>query len=526
MKILLIQPPIEDYYTTRIRSYPLGLLFIASKVSDICDVEIVDLRQSKKPIKTIPPFKELDDIYNTHYSPFSLFHTYHRFGMTNEDIRRMISTKKPDLIGISSLFTTYFEEAVDIAKIAKEVDKSIVTVMGGNHPTLFPEEVLRYDCVDFIIRGEGELPFRMLVENIKKGKSLNDIPGLCYKSNGSMEIKKIYSDTDRNLRLKREMIQKDFYRYGKGFIAPTLTSKGCPHSCYFCGKPAVKFKRFNTEDIKNDLEKLMNLGFDTIDFEDDYLDLTSPHTKDIFKWLSDKNLRLTAMNGVIPKIDKDTIKIVRDAGFQRINLSLVDMSEHIQKETNRDQFSGFNEILDDFITTGIPIEVHFILGLPAQTENDIINTMIYLAEKKVLLGSSVYYLSPGSPAFKNFLNEHGRFNLKYARSSALLPSNNFFTPVKLATYLKLSRFINYVKSILDSTSSDLSITDILKVIENKNPLDYEILKSLIIEKRLISFEKHSRKFKADPFDRDAVLGLLNKLKFIKGYKSNNGCHFR
>jgi len=525
MKVLLIQPPIEDYYTTKIRSYPLGLLFIASKVSDICDVEIVDLRQSKKPPKSISPFDELNDIYNPHYSPFSLFHTYQRYGKSNEEIRDIISLKNPDIIGISSLFTTYFEEAVEIAKIAKEIDKSMITVMGGNHPTLFPEDVLRYDCVDFAIRGEGELPFKLLVENIKKGKSLFEVPGLCYKDNGSIEIKKIYTDADCNLNLKREMIQKDSYRYGKGFIAPALTSKGCPHRCYFCGKPAVKFRRFETEDIKKDLKKLMDLGFDTVDFEDDYLDLTSPQIKDILKWLSGKNMRLTAMNGVVPKIDSETIKLVRDAGFQRINLSLVDISEDIQKETNRDQFSGFNEILDDFIKTGIPIEVHFILGLPSQTENDILNTMIYLAEKKVLLGPSVYYLSPGSPAFKNFLNENGNFNLKYARSSVLLPSNNNFTPVKLATYMKLSRFINYVKSVIDSTLSDLSLTDLLKEIENKNPLDYEILKSLIIEKRVISFQKQFRKFQEDPFDRDAVSGLLNKLKFIKGHKSNNVCHF-
>ena len=36
-------------------------------------------------------------------------------------------------------------------------------VMGGYHPTLMPDEMLASDCVDAVVRGEGELTFRELI---------------------------------------------------------------------------------------------------------------------------------------------------------------------------------------------------------------------------------------------------------------------------------------------------------------------------------------------------------------------------
>lgn len=118
MRVLLIQPPIEDYYTTSIRNYPFGLLFIASSIKDLCDVEIIDLRTGKREQKT--PFKGLEQIYTKRYSPFGLFSRYHRFGYGAEKIREIIIARKPDLVGISNLFSTYYEEALEVAKIVKK----------------------------------------------------------------------------------------------------------------------------------------------------------------------------------------------------------------------------------------------------------------------------------------------------------------------------------------------------------------------------------------------------------------------
>lgn len=523
MKVLLIQPPIEDYYTTSIRNYPLGLLFVASKLVDICDVEIVDLRQGyKKSIKS--PFLHLDVIYNGRVSPFSLFARYYRFGLTEKEIKIAIENKKPDLIGISSLFSTYSEEALQVAKIAKEIDHNIITVLGGNHPTLFPEDVLSQTFVDYVIRGEGEIPFKMLVERLKNRKKIDEIPGLCYKENDRIVINDIFLNKEINFNLKRELVSRENYKYGKGYVAPVLTSRGCPHNCYFCGKPIVSFRFYEEKDIKADIEKLIKLGFDTIDFEDDYFDITQAPIKNILNWLIGKNLRLTAMNGMVPKIDLESKMLLKKSGFQRINLSIVDVNKELQEGINRGQFKDFEKILNEFIETGIPIEVHFIIGLPEQREENLVETIIYLAEKKVLLGPSVYYMSPGSHAFIDHKKNGSNINLKYARSSALYPLNKDFTSVKLSTFLKLTRFINYIKSVIDNSGKNINIKELIEKQKRENGLEGIILETLIKDKKFISYDNRQKIFLNDVFDRDAVYNLFNKLRFVRGYKTGNICY--
>ena len=75
VKVLLVQPPIEDYYDTSIRTYPLGLAYIAGSISGSCDVAVADLRTGSKRVVTRPSaFEELSALYpDVGYTPFSLF---------------------------------------------------------------------------------------------------------------------------------------------------------------------------------------------------------------------------------------------------------------------------------------------------------------------------------------------------------------------------------------------------------------------------------------------------------------------
>jgi radical SAM superfamily enzyme YgiQ (UPF0313 family) len=523
MKVLLIQPPIEDYYTTPIRNYPLGLLFIASKLYDICDVEIIDLRQCKKPIPIKPAFPELEVYYTQNYSPFATFHRYYRFGKRREEIKKIIIEKKPDIVGISCLFSTYFNEALEVAYIVKSIKSDTKIIVGGNHPTLFPEEVLKHFCIDFVIRGDGEEPFRLLVENLMKKKPVSNIPGVCYKQDGDIVISEIFSNTTNELNLKRELIPKENYPYGKGFVAPVLTSKGCCYSCYFCGKPKTKFNLYNINNVKKDIEKLIQAGFDTIDFEDDYLDLTSKNITELLSWLKTKKINITAMNGIVPKIHTITQRLLKESGFQRINISLVDANESIQKDINRAQFKDFNIILDKFIETNIPIETHFIIGLPQQNLEHIIKTIIYLSEKKVLLGPSIFYLSPGSRAFYDYLTNYKNFDFKYARSSAIFPVNNTYGRKEIITLIKLTRFINFVKKHIDFIGKDTNIFELTDSL--KDSVDKTIMTTLLKEGTLISYNKAKKKYEKDNFSEKVVKDFLKSLKFVMGYKTKHICEY-
>jgi len=118
VKVLLVQPPIEDFYDTSIRTYPLALLYLATKIQTVADVAILDFRTKRKPkVLRQHPFPELDRYYREGVStPLSFFARYYRFGCDYNEMEHEIAARVPDVVAVSSLFTTYSLEALEVAR--------------------------------------------------------------------------------------------------------------------------------------------------------------------------------------------------------------------------------------------------------------------------------------------------------------------------------------------------------------------------------------------------------------------------
>jgi len=72
-----------------------------------------------------------------------------------DDICFLLKSKNPSIIGISIL-TPQLEFAIKIARFIKEVNKNIIIVVGGWHPTFMPEVTINIPFFNFVVRGEGE----------------------------------------------------------------------------------------------------------------------------------------------------------------------------------------------------------------------------------------------------------------------------------------------------------------------------------------------------------------------------------
>lgn len=186
MKILLIQPPIRDFYQTSIRTQPIGLAYLSSSLKIYGhEVEILDCQTDRKRSIPIPPeLYYLKDFYPFNdRSPFKLYTGYYHFGMSWEEIKQKIEDSKAEVFGISSSFTPYHGEALNIAQMIKEWDRRKMVVMGGSHVSCDPEGVLKNSFVDYAIMGEGEIRFPLLLEQVEKGggKGLEKIDGIVYR---------------------------------------------------------------------------------------------------------------------------------------------------------------------------------------------------------------------------------------------------------------------------------------------------------------------------------------------------------
>ena len=116
-------------------------------------------------------------------------------GQSDEDIARVISDFSPDIIAISVLYSTLLESAINIARIAKQVNKKMTVVIGGNcisnavvdykyaindKDSNLPDHITHFENenFDFAITGEAEFAFQQFVNAIINKTDTSKIPGL------------------------------------------------------------------------------------------------------------------------------------------------------------------------------------------------------------------------------------------------------------------------------------------------------------------------------------------------------------
>ena len=78
-------------------------------------------------------------------------------GLSFEEIKQEVETRKPDIVGLAGPFTSQIENTIKTSNIIKEVNPDIITVVGGPHVTLIPKEFLEENPnVDVICYWRGE----------------------------------------------------------------------------------------------------------------------------------------------------------------------------------------------------------------------------------------------------------------------------------------------------------------------------------------------------------------------------------
>ncbi|NTW84374.1 MAG: radical SAM protein [Chlorobiaceae bacterium] len=177
----------------------IGILYLAAAVKDIAESLVIP-----------------DNYYNDR-----LFDSF----------RSLLKKRKCDLVAISCM-TGGFNNAVRLAEIAKSHGSSVV--LGGFHPTALPDEVLKLDCVDLVVLGEGEATFRELV---LKGPS-REVRGIAWKENGGITYtgeRPLIEDIDSIAFPLRSLRPSRLGEKGSDYSIDTIyTSRGCPWSCSFC----------------------------------------------------------------------------------------------------------------------------------------------------------------------------------------------------------------------------------------------------------------------------------------------------
>lgn len=358
---------------------PLGLAYIASIVEQKgFAVKIIDCQLGGKQ-----KWKNGLDIV--------------RIGMSDNQISEEIKKFSPQVIGISSNFTSFANDSINIAKLAKNICPDAILVMGGAHATVAYQDILQEGCVDIVVRGDGEIAFLDLVEKIRNKEHYINLKSIVMLDKDSkiisnptrepiMDLDELPFPAYHLLNMDKYINQRDknfaFYmKYPVGFI---MSSRGCPYNCIFCSTSKF-FKKYRERSAKNVVDEMeflvKNYGIKEIHFFDDSFNANKRRAEMICKEIINRKLKISwevgqGMN--IRNIDKQLLHLMIKSGLYRIGFSIESGSnetlKYIRKSIDLEQSL---EVIKECNKLGVYTHGNFVIGFPHETKEEIKKTINY-----------------------------------------------------------------------------------------------------------------------------------------------------
>ncbi len=352
--------------------------------------------------------------------------------------KERILSFKPDIIGITVL-TFQLVNVYRYASAIKQILPETLLVFGGPHTHLFPEEVLNNPSVDYVLTGEGEISFPLLIERIKQGVDLTDVPGLFYRDHDGNVIKGSQPLFVKNLD---DLALPDFNalpasKYSSvmdnGLTAMLMTSRGCPFHCIYCDRPHMgsNYRVHSPNRVVEEILNCLNKGIRNFQIFDDTFTLKRSRVLEICKLIQEKSLNITfSVRARVNTVDEELLEVMKHAGCRRISFGVEAGSDGMLKALRKN--ITVEEVLLAFNLckkVGIDTLADFILGGPGQTRSDVEETINFaLKLDPSYVQFTVMTPFPGTELYRMGLSR-GLIKNDYWREFAKNPTEDFETPV-------------------------------------------------------------------------------------------------
>lgn len=320
-----------------------------------------------------------------------------------QQTREAILKEKADIVGITTM-TVAFQGALEAARIAKGCGCKVV--LGGPHLSIFPQETMYHDCIDYAIIGDGEYSMLELVNAIEQGKPVEDIKGLIYRRDGSVFINPpaVINDLDQLPLPQRDLLPNEKY----GLIgaampfATMLTMRGCPFDCGYCGNRsdpmrAVRFRK--VEKVLDEIELLVEkYKVKEINFVVETLTLKRDFMVQICNGILERKIKVRWQGPTrVDCVDIDLLRLMSEAGCRQLRYGIESGNQNILELMNKKTKLGMiEEAIAATRKANIKTVGYFILGYVTETPVTIRETINFA--KKLKLDTAVFYT--GVPYFK------------------------------------------------------------------------------------------------------------------------------
>ncbi len=314
------------------------------------------------------------------------------------ELRKRLEEFNPDVVGLTS-FTISLYDCVKVAKTTKSINPNTHVCLGGHHPISYPNEAVQLPCIDSIIVGEGEKSFTDLVTSLEKSEDYTDILGVYTRESikraekpkkdlrflNTVIVKPAYMDeVDKIPFPNRKFIEHINYQSIIGVtnkLATILSSRGCPYACTFCNVPYKRYRERSMENLVDEIEQCLELGYKEFHFYDDLFNINEKKIMRFCDELEKRNLDIIwDFRGRVNGCTRESLARAKKMGLRMISFGVETGSDEglkvLRKATTiskiQQTFSWCHEL-------GIKTVADFMLGLPHErTRQDVLKNIDFV----------------------------------------------------------------------------------------------------------------------------------------------------
>jgi len=290
---------------------------------------------------------------------------------------------KPQIVAFSVVSANY-AWALNLARQTRLFSTAHIT-FGGIHPTSVPDKVIKQECIDSVVVGEGEFAFLDLANGIKSGKVDYSTRNVWFKTDGQViknPVRPYIDDLDVLPFPDKDLYYREIPAYRSGYTI--ITRRGCINSCSYCYNSVMdkvyssEPKRIRLRSVDNVLEELKQAkrkyNFRLLRINDDLFTYNK-------NWLKEFSRRYKKEIGVPlycfgspNSVDEEVAVYLKEAGCYQLCLGVQSITPQVRKDVFHRSES--NEQIIEAINLcrhyNIRVVVDNIIGYPGEERGELL----------------------------------------------------------------------------------------------------------------------------------------------------------
>ena len=325
---------------------------------------------------------------------------------------------EPDIIGIT-VYDLNIEDAIKFCRSYRTYRKTWIC-FGGPLPSYYGYEILKeFDCVDFVVKGEGENTFLELIERIETGKSFVGVKGVLAKDGSNIienDNRELIGDLDSLPDPARDTLNQHVWR-----VALISTARGCISNCSFCSANHI-WKGWRCRSILRVLDEISQIqknhnihAFHIIDSSLDNPGGKNNRVHKIATGILENKLDITYFAYMRANFmrwtNNEQMDNLRKSGLCGVCLGIETGNESDLKLYNKNtNIQEINNAIRMFKKYDINIEAGFINFNPYSTLDTIQKNIDFLHENRMAANIhhliSIYLMYEGTAMYNRLLREN------------------------------------------------------------------------------------------------------------------------